>query len=60
MKGQAFVTLPNENGARHAVKDANGFVLKGKPMAVVSFQFFRFCFFNHHCLKLFYIHDLYN
>ena len=36
MKGQAFVTLAAEEQAVKAVRDTNAFVLKGKPMAVVS------------------------
>lgn len=36
MKGQAFVTLPGTEQAKQAVADVNAFVLKGKPMAVVS------------------------
>ena len=36
MKGQAFITLPNEKVAKEALKDTNGFVMHGKPM-VVSF-----------------------
>ena len=34
MKGQAFVTLPNEEMALHALNDTNGFVLHEKPMIV--------------------------
>ncbi|KAK7506645.1 hypothetical protein BaRGS_00002120 [Batillaria attramentaria] len=34
MKGQAFVTLGTDEQAMKAVRDTNGFVLKGKPMAV--------------------------
>ncbi|KAF3819573.1 hypothetical protein GH733_015082, partial [Mirounga leonina] len=32
MKGQAFVGLPNEKAAAKALKEANGYVLFGKPM----------------------------
>lgn len=38
MKGQAFVGLPNEKAAAKALKEANGYVLFGKPMVVVSFK----------------------
>ncbi|XP_021078503.1 RNA-binding region-containing protein 3 [Mesocricetus auratus] len=34
MKGQAFVGLPNEKAAAKALKEANGYVLFGKPMVV--------------------------
>lgn len=34
MKGQAFVTLPNENVAKEAVHDTNKFLLKDKPLVV--------------------------
>lgn len=34
MKGQAFVTLPNDTVAAKALKDTNGFVLNSKPMVV--------------------------
>jgi U11/U12 small nuclear ribonucleoprotein SNRNP65 len=34
MKGQAFVTCPNEDIALHALNDTNGFVLYEKPMIV--------------------------
>ncbi|KAM5295022.1 RNA-binding region-containing protein 3 isoform 2-T4 [Glossophaga mutica] len=34
MKGQAFVGLPNERAAAKALKEANGYVLFGKPMVV--------------------------
>lgn len=37
MKGQAFIGLPNEKAAAKALKEANGYVLFGKPMVVVSF-----------------------
>lgn len=36
MKGQAFVGLPTERAGEKAVEETNGFVLKGKPMVVVS------------------------
>ncbi len=36
MKGQAFITLPDDQVAKEALKDTNGFVMHGKPM-VVSF-----------------------
>ena len=36
MKGQAFVGLPTEQAGEHAVEETNGFMLKGKPMVVVS------------------------
>lgn len=38
MKGQAFIGLPNEKAAAKALKEANGYVLFGKPMVVVSFK----------------------
>ena len=34
MKGQAFVTLPNELCAKDALEDTNGFQLHGKPIVV--------------------------
>ena len=34
MKGQAFVTFPNEETALHALNDTNGFILYEKPMIV--------------------------
>ena len=34
MKGQAFVTLPNEQCAKDALEDTNGFELHGKPIVV--------------------------
>jgi U11/U12 small nuclear ribonucleoprotein SNRNP65 len=34
MKGQAFITFPNEDMALHALNDTNGFVLYEKPMIV--------------------------
>ncbi|XP_073090647.1 RNA-binding region-containing protein 3 isoform X7 [Manis javanica] len=34
MKGQAFIGLPNEKAAAKALKEANGYVLSGKPMVV--------------------------
>ncbi|XP_055001441.1 RNA-binding region-containing protein 3 isoform X2 [Sorex araneus] len=34
MKGQAFIGLPNEKAAAKALKEANGYVLLGKPMVV--------------------------
>uniref|UniRef100_T1J0A5 RNA-binding region-containing protein 3 n=1 Tax=Strigamia maritima TaxID=126957 RepID=T1J0A5_STRMM len=34
MKGQAFVTLPNEEKAKSALEDTNGYVLYGKPFVV--------------------------
>lgn len=36
MKGQAFVGLPTEEAGERAVAETNGFMLKGKPMVVVS------------------------
>lgn len=41
MKGQAFITLPNEEKAEGALNDTNGFMLHGKPMVVVSFTSWR-------------------
>ena len=37
MKGQAFVTLPSEEKAKKALRDAHGYILQGKPMVIVSF-----------------------
>ena len=37
MKGQGFITFPTEEAAEKALNDTNGYVLNGKPMAVVSF-----------------------
>jgi len=34
LKGQAFVTFPNEEMALHALNDTNGFILYEKPMIV--------------------------
>ena len=34
MKGQAFVTLPQESAAKEALEDTNRFVMHGKPMVV--------------------------
>ncbi|XP_045442915.1 RNA-binding region-containing protein 3 isoform X2 [Pipistrellus kuhlii] len=34
MKGQAFIGLPDEKAAAKALKEANGYVLFGKPMVV--------------------------
>uniref|UniRef100_G3UCW0 RNA-binding region-containing protein 3 n=2 Tax=Elephantidae TaxID=9780 RepID=G3UCW0_LOXAF len=34
MKGQAFIGLPNETAAAKALREANGYVLFGKPMVV--------------------------
>ena len=34
MKGQAFIGLPNEKAAAKALKEANGYVLFGKPMVL--------------------------
>jgi len=34
LKGQAFVTFPNEDMALHALNDTNGFILYEKPMIV--------------------------
>lgn len=36
MKGQAFVTLPDESIARKALKETNGFLFNEKPIVVVS------------------------
>lgn len=35
MKGQAFVTLSNQQLAQKAVEETNGFILKDKPLVVV-------------------------
>ena len=37
MKGQGFIIFPTEEAAEKALHDTNGYVLNGKPMAVVSF-----------------------
>lgn len=34
MKGQAFVTLPTVELAELALKETNGYIMKGKPMVV--------------------------
>ena len=34
MKGQAFITLPNDNRAFDALRDTHGFMMKGKPIVV--------------------------
>jgi len=34
MKGQAFITLPNESAAKDALSETNGFQLQGKAMVV--------------------------
>ena len=36
MKGQAFITLPSEEKAKKAVRDAHGYILHNKPMVIVS------------------------
>ena len=37
MRGQAFVSLPSEKAAQLAINDTNSFLLKDKPMVVVSY-----------------------
>ncbi|XP_078358026.1 RNA-binding region-containing protein 3-like [Oculina patagonica] len=34
MKGQAFITLPSEEKAKKALRDAHGYILQGKPMVI--------------------------
>ncbi|XP_065211882.1 RNA-binding region-containing protein 3-like [Planococcus citri] len=34
MKGQAFITLPNVELAELALKETNGYIVKGKPMVI--------------------------
>ncbi|XP_053385924.1 RNA-binding region-containing protein 3-like isoform X2 [Mercenaria mercenaria] len=34
MKGQAFITLPNEKEAKEIVKECNGFILNNKPIVI--------------------------
>ena len=34
MKGQAFITMPNEQSAKDAVRNTNGYLLEGKPLVV--------------------------
>lgn len=34
MKGQAFITLPNEEEAKAIVKECNGFILNNKPIVI--------------------------
>lgn len=34
MKGQAFVSLPNEDCAKKILSDCNGYVINGKPMVI--------------------------
>jgi U11/U12 small nuclear ribonucleoprotein SNRNP65 len=36
MKGQAFISLPEESMAVRALEETNGYLLHGKPMVVVS------------------------
>lgn len=36
MKGQAFITLPNEDLASRALSETNGYLLKDKPI-IISF-----------------------
>ena len=36
MKGQAFVTLPSEDKAKRALREAHGYILHGKPIVIVS------------------------
>ena len=36
MKGQAFITLPSEEKAKKAMRDAHGYILHNKPMVIVS------------------------
>ena len=43
MKGQAFVTLPQEKQGVRAVNDTNTFVLKGKPIVVVGLSSIFIC-----------------
>lgn len=35
MKGQGFVGLPSETVAAQALRETNGYLLKGKPIVVV-------------------------
>ena len=42
MKGQAFITLPSEDKAKRALKDAHGYILHGKPMVIVSLVVYLF------------------
>ena len=47
MRGQAFVTLANEEVAAKARRETNGYLLRSKPLVVVSFiclKSFRCCF----------------
>ena len=40
MKGQAFIGLPSEEIAVQALKETNGYLLQGKPIAVVNCIYF--------------------
>ena len=43
MKGQAFITLPSEDKAKKALRDAHGYILQGKPMVIVSLDILFHC-----------------
>lgn len=59
MRGQAFITLASEEVAERARKETNGFLLRSKPLVVVSSRcvmFFNVLFINGrkcHCVLLF-------
>ena len=37
MKGQAFIGLPSEAVAAQALRETNGYLLRGKPIVVVRY-----------------------
>ena len=58
MKGQAFVSLPDNNAASVARKETNGFLLHGKPMVVVREGNISICSPQFNCnvdVKLFFL-----
>ena len=43
MKGQAFVSFPNEKSAEKALKETNRYILFEKPLVVVSVILHIYC-----------------
>ena len=43
MKGQAFVSFPNEKSAEKALKETNRYILFEKPLVVVSLFLHIYC-----------------
>ena len=43
MKGQAFVSFPNEKSAENALKETNRYILFEKPLVVVSVILHIYC-----------------